>query len=89
MSEVATTRRRGSCKRVKAFEEDDCRARDRDPLADQRQADAGCVFKSKDGEVMIYKVIANRKTEESEIEICLATARSAPGRVPLEGRRGL
>ena len=83
MSESRSTRRRGIIKRVKAFEEDDSAARVTDiisPTDGKPMIETLRGYKSKDGELMIYKVIGNRKMAESRRSegSSLGTARSAP-----------
>jgi len=80
MKEVAD-QTRGIVERVKKFEEDDSVARiteipsptDGKPLRETLRG-----FKSQDGEVMIYKVIANRKMDETEIRDLLAKGQIGP-----------
>jgi DNA topoisomerase III len=69
MKEIAAETR-GLIDRVKKFEEDDTAARETDILSPTdgkplRETLRG--YKSQDGEFMIYKIISNRKMEESEV----------------------
>ena len=69
MAEVIDTTK-GIVKRVKNFEEDDSAARETDiisPTDGKPLIETLRGFKSRDGELMIYKVIGNRKMEESEV----------------------
>jgi DNA topoisomerase-3 len=80
MKEVAD-QTRGIVERVKKFEEDDSVARvteiasptDGRPLRETLRG-----YKSQDGELMIYKVIANRKMDETEIRDLLAKGQIGP-----------
>ena len=80
MAEVVDTTK-GIVKRVKSFEEDDSAARitdiisptDGNPLVETLRG-----YKSKDGELMIYKVIGNRKMAESEVKDLLALGQIGP-----------
>jgi len=80
MKEVAD-QTRGIVERVKKFEEDDSVARvteipsptDGKPLRETLRG-----YKSQDGEVMIYKVIANRKMEEQEVHDLLVKGQIGP-----------
>jgi DNA topoisomerase-3 len=72
---------RGIIERVKAFEEDDSVARVTDILSPTdgkplRETLRG--YKSQDGELMVYKVIGNRRMEESEIREMLAKGQLGP-----------
>jgi DNA topoisomerase III len=72
---------RGIVERVKKFEEDDSVARvteipsptDGKPLRETLRG-----YKSQDGEVMIYKVIANRKMDEKEVHDLLVKGQIGP-----------
>jgi DNA topoisomerase-3 len=72
---------RGIVDRVKKFEEDDSVARvteipsptDGKPLRETLRG-----YKSQDGEVMIYKVIANRKMDEQEVHDLLVKGQIGP-----------
>ena len=76
---VAQTK--GMVNRVKKFEEDDSVARvtdipsptDGKPLRETLRG-----YKSQDGELMVYKVIGNRKMDESEIRDILAKGQIGP-----------
>ena len=80
MAEVVETTR-GIVDRVKTFEEDDSAARvtdilsptDGKPLIETLRG-----YKSKDGELMIYKVIGNRKMSESEVKDLLVNGQIGP-----------
>jgi|CZKI01.1.fsa_nt_gi DNA topoisomerase-3 len=80
MAEVIATTK-GIIKRVKSFEEDDSAARvtdiisptDGKPLIETLRG-----YKSRDGELMIYKVIGNRKMDESEVRDLLAKGQIGP-----------
>jgi DNA topoisomerase-3 len=80
MTEIAE-QTRGIVERVKGFEEDDSVARVTDipsptdglPLRETLRG-----YKSQDGELMVYKVIAGRKMEEAEIKAILATGQIGP-----------
>jgi DNA topoisomerase-3 len=80
MTDVAD-QTRGIVERVKKFEEDDSVARiteipsptDGKPLKETLRG-----YKSQDGEVMIYKVIANRKMDETEVRDLLAKGQIGP-----------
>jgi DNA topoisomerase-3 len=80
MTDVAD-QTRGIVDRVKKFEEDDSVARiteipsptDGKPLRETLRG-----YKSQDGEVMIYKVIANRKMDETEVRDLLAKGQIGP-----------
>ena len=80
MAEVVDTTR-GIVDRVKTFEEDDSAARmtdilsptDGEPLIETLRG-----YKSKDGELMIYKVIGNRKMSEAEVRDLLVNGQIGP-----------
>jgi DNA topoisomerase-3 len=80
MSEVVETTK-GIVERVKAFEEDDSAARVTDilsPTDGQPMVETLRGYKSKDGELIIYKVIANRKMAESEVTDLLGKGQIGP-----------
>jgi len=80
MAEVISTTK-GIVKRVKNFEEDDSAARETDiisPTDGKPLVETLRGFKSRDGELMIYKVIGNRKMEESEVRDLLAKGQIGP-----------
>ena len=80
MSEVVDTTK-GIIKRVKAFEEDDSAARVTDiisPTDGKPMIETLRGYKSKDGELMIYKVIGNRKMAESEVKDLLGNGQIGP-----------
>src|ERR1035438_10174548 len=80
MAEVVETTK-GIVDRVKTFEEDDSAARvtdiisptDGKPLVETLRG-----YKSRDGELMIYKVIGNRKMAESEVNDLLVKGQIGP-----------
>jgi DNA topoisomerase-3 len=80
MAEVVDTTK-GIVDRVKTFEEDDSAARvtdilsptDGEPLIETLRG-----YKSKDGELMIYKVIGNRKMSEAEVRDLLVNGQIGP-----------
>ncbi len=80
MTEIAA-QTRGIVERVKQFEEDDSVARVTDinsptdgmPLRETLRG-----YKSQDGELMVYKVIAGRRMEEPEIRTLLAQGQIGP-----------
>ena len=80
MAEVVDTTK-GIVDRVKTFEEDDSAARVTDiisptdgaPLIETLRG-----YKSKDGELMIYKVIGNRKMSEAEVKDLLVNGQIGP-----------
>ena len=80
MAEVVDTTK-GIVDRVKTFEEDDSAARvtdilsptDGKPLIETLRG-----YKSKDGELMIYKVIGNRKMSEAEVRDLLVNGQIGP-----------
>jgi DNA topoisomerase-3 len=76
---VATTK--GIVSRVKAFEEDDSAARVTDilsPTDGKPMVETLRGYKSRDGELMIYKVIGNRKMAESEVKDLLVNGQIGP-----------
>src|SRR6202142_303786 len=80
MAEVVETTR-GIVDRVKTFEEDDSAARVTDilsPTDGQPMIETLRGYKSKDGELMIYKVIGNRKMAESEVKDLLGNGQIGP-----------
>src|ERR1019366_5507939 len=80
MAEVVETTK-GIVSRVKSFEEDDSAARETDivsPTDGKRMLETLRGFKSRDGELMIYKVIANRKMAEPEVQDLLANGQIGP-----------
>ncbi len=91
MAEVVKTTK-GIVARVKSFEEDDSAARVTDivsPTDGKPMIETLRGYKSKDGELMIYKVIGNRKMAESEVKDLLVQGPDRPpGRIPLQGRQG-
>jgi len=80
MAEVIDTTK-GIVKRVKTFEEDDSAARETDipsPTDGKFLIETLRGYKSRDGELTIYKVIGNRKMEESEVRDLLAKGQIGP-----------
>jgi DNA topoisomerase-3 len=80
MAEVVETTK-GIVERVKSFEEDDSAARVTDiisPTDGQPLIETLRGYKSKDGELMIYKVIGNRKMAESEVRDLLVNGQIGP-----------
>jgi DNA topoisomerase-3 len=80
MAEVVETTK-GIISRVKAFEEDDSAARETDiisPTDGKPMMETLRGFKSKDGELIIYKVIGNRKMAEQEVKDLLANGQIGP-----------
>jgi len=80
MAEVIDTTK-GIVKRVKNFEEDDSAARTTDiisPTDGKPLIETLRGYKSRDGELMIYKVIGNRKMDESEVRDLLAKGQIGP-----------
>jgi len=80
MAEVIDTTK-GIVKRVKNFEEDDSAARTTDivsPTDGKPLVETLRGFKSRDGELMIYKVIGNRKMAESEVRELLEKGQIGP-----------
>jgi len=80
MSEVVETTK-GIVDRVKSFEEDDSAARETDilsPTDGKPLIETLRGYKSKDGELMIYKVIGNRKMAESEVRDLLVNGQIGP-----------
>jgi DNA topoisomerase-3 len=66
---------------VKNFEEDDSAARETDlisPTDGKKMIETLRGYKSKDGELIIYKVIANRKMQESEVHDLLVNGQIGP-----------
>ncbi|MFY9924801.1 MAG: DNA topoisomerase III [Opitutaceae bacterium] len=80
MAEVVETTE-GIVERVKSFEEDDSAARETDilsPTDGKPLIETLRGYKSKDGELMIYKVIGNRKMAESEVKDLLVNGQIGP-----------
>jgi DNA topoisomerase-3 len=80
MAEVVETTK-GIVGRVKSFEEDDSAARVTDilsPTDGQPMVETLRGYKSKDGELIIYKVIGNRKMAESEVKDLLINGQIGP-----------
>ncbi len=80
MAEVVETTK-GIVERVKSFEEDDSAARETDilsPTDGKPLIETLRGYKSKDGELMIYKVIGNRKMAESEVRDLLVNGQIGP-----------
>jgi DNA topoisomerase III len=80
MAEVVKTTK-GIVEGVKSFEEDDSAARETDiisPTDGKPLMETLRGYKSKDGELMIYKVIGNRKMAESEVKDLLSTGQIGP-----------
>jgi DNA topoisomerase-3 len=80
MAEVVETTK-GIVAGVKSFEEDDSAARETDiisPTDGKPLVETLRGYKSKDGELMIYKVIGNRKMAESEVKDLLALGQIGP-----------
>jgi DNA topoisomerase-3 len=80
MAEVIATTK-GIVKRVKTFEEDDSAARETDiisPTDGKPLIETLRGYKSRDGELMIYKVIGNRKMDEAEVRELLAKGQIGP-----------
>ncbi len=80
MTEVINTTK-GIVNRVKKFEEDDSAARETDiisPTDGKPLVETLRGYKSRDGELTIYKVIGNRKMEESEVRDLLAKGQIGP-----------
>jgi DNA topoisomerase III len=80
MAEVIDTTK-GIVNRVKRFEEDDSAARETDipsPTDGKPMIETLRGYKSRDGELMIYKVIGNRKMDESEVRDLLAKGQIGP-----------
>ena len=80
MAEVVKTTQ-GIVERVKAFEEDDSAARETDilsPTDGKPMIETLRGYKSKDGELMVYKVIGNRKMAESEVKDLLVNGQIGP-----------
>jgi DNA topoisomerase-3 len=80
MAEVVETTK-GIVDRVKGFEEDDSAARETDilsPTDGKPLIETLRGYKSKDGELMIYKVIGNRKMAESEVKDLLVNGQIGP-----------
>jgi len=80
MAEVVDTTK-GIVSRVKSFEEDDSAARVTDilsPTDGKPMVETLRGYKSRDGELMIYKVIGNRKMAESEVKDLLVNGQIGP-----------
>jgi DNA topoisomerase-3 len=80
MAEVVETTK-GIVQRVKSFEEDDSAARETEilsPTDGKPLIETLRGYKSKDGELMIYKVIGNRKMAESEVNDLLVNGQIGP-----------
>jgi DNA topoisomerase-3 len=80
MAEVVKTTK-GIVEGVKSFEEDDSAARETDiisPTDGKPLMETLRGYKSKDGELMIYKVIGNRKMAESEVKDLLSLGQIGP-----------
>ena len=80
MAEVVETTK-GIVQGVKSFEEDDSAARETDiisPTDGKPLIETLRGYKSKDGELMIYKVIGNRKMAESEVKDLLVNGQIGP-----------
>ncbi len=80
MAEVVKTTK-GIVEGVKSFEEDDSAARETDiisPTDGKPLMETLRGYKSKDGELMIYKVIGNRKMAESEVKDLLTLGQIGP-----------
>jgi DNA topoisomerase-3 len=80
MSEVVETTK-GIVARVKSFEEDDSAARETDiisPTDGMPMVETLRGYKSRDGELMVYKVIGNRKMSEPEVKEILASGQIGP-----------
>ena len=72
---------KGIVTRVKGFEEDDSVARETDipsPTDGKPLRETLRGYKSQDGELMVYKVIGNRRMEEAEIRELLAKGQLGP-----------
>ena len=80
MAEVVETTK-GIVERVKSFEEDDSVARETEivsPTDGKTLLETLRGYKSRDGELIIYKVIANRKMEETEVRDLLEKGQIGP-----------
>jgi DNA topoisomerase III len=80
MAEVVKTTK-GIVEGVKSFEEDDSAARETDiisPTDGKPLMETLRGYKSRDGELMIYKVIGNRKMAESEVKDLLSLGQIGP-----------
>jgi DNA topoisomerase-3 len=80
MSEVVETTK-GIVSRVKNFEEDDSAARETDiisPTDGKPMMETLRGYKSRDGELMVYKVVGNRKMSEAEVKEILANGQVGP-----------
>ncbi len=80
MAEVVETTK-GIVERVKSFEEDDSVARETEilsPTDGKAMLETLRGYKSKDGELIIYKVIANRKMNETEVSDLLTKGQIGP-----------
>jgi DNA topoisomerase-3 len=80
MADVVETTK-GIVEKVKGFEEDDHAARETDivsPTDGKPLIETLRGYKSRDGELMIYKVIGNRKMAESEVRDLLVNGQIGP-----------
>jgi DNA topoisomerase-3 len=80
MAEVVKTTK-GIVEGVKSYEEDDSAARETDiisPTDGKPLVETLRGYKSRDGELMIYKVIGNRKMAESEVKDLLSIGQIGP-----------
>ena len=80
MAEVVETTK-GIVDRVKSFEEDDSAARENvglSPTDGKPMIETLRGYKSKDGELMVYKVIGNRKMAETEVRDLLVNGQIGP-----------
>jgi DNA topoisomerase-3 len=80
MAEVVETTK-GIVARVKSFEEDDSAARETDivsPTDGKPMMETLRGYKSRDGQLMVYKVIGNRKMSEPEVKEILASGQIGP-----------
>ena len=80
MADVVETTK-GIVDRVKGFEEDDSAARETDilsPTDGKPLVETLRGYKSRDGELMVYKVIGNRKMAESEVKDILTLGQIGP-----------
>jgi DNA topoisomerase-3 len=72
---------RGIVERVKGFEEDDSVARETDiisPTDGQRMLETLRGYKSRDGELMVYKIVGGRRLEEAEVKQLVETRQVGP-----------
>jgi DNA topoisomerase-3 len=80
MAEIVETTK-GIVERVKGFEEDDHAARETEilsPTDGKPLIETLRGYKSRDGELMVYKVIGNRKMAESEVADIIAKGQIGP-----------